>query len=356
MSTVSSSFSHNSRDKLTHQTGSSDTEKLKRRREARNKRILNSGTARLNRIIGLTSNNHLSSPYNEDGFKANETEAQIKANSTNKVSSDSKNVLSEGESKDDTPEVELNSTSALKGGVTKSSEGQQKATPCLPIIDSDSFLRSGNPLVDAFLKTCSEDKSERLASEEVSQSQSQQEFDLNEIMESVLPHFLAQPAANAFLTHKEGEPDAPLAVKGNSKGSIWSPDGRVVSLLRFAALTILILSLLIFGAIQKAGAERESYESERGTLIELPLLGALKPYHVLLSVEIALQTHRYIFLQGTRRPASQGVPSTILQVYELFKFYSASWASLVDDLCLVVFLLGLWALVEPYILPLAMSL
>ncbi|KAI0236493.1 hypothetical protein L0F63_003038, partial [Massospora cicadina] len=147
--------------------------------------------------------------------------------------------------------------------------------PCFPVIDSDSFSRSGNPLIDAFLKTRSEDRSEVSATDEPSQSQTQQDFVLNEIIESVLPRFLAQPSANAFLTSKNGEPAAPRSARGNSRTSIWSPDGRIGSFIRLAILATLVLALLTLGAILKANSDWEIYEFEDGTLMELPLLGAL---------------------------------------------------------------------------------
>lgn len=54
MSTLSDSFPAN-QEPLSPKNGLSDAEKLKKRREARNKRILASGSDRLNRIVGLTA-------------------------------------------------------------------------------------------------------------------------------------------------------------------------------------------------------------------------------------------------------------------------------------------------------------
>lgn len=85
-----------------------------------------------------------------------------------------------------------------------------------------------------------------------------------------------------------------------------------------------------------------------------------------MGIEIGLQTQRYLFSQvrappivvnsqGTRRSAPPGMPGSAMQAYELFKFYSASWASLVDDFCLVVFLIGMWVLFAPVLSPLIRS-
>ncbi|KAJ9049347.1 hypothetical protein DSO57_1025470 [Entomophthora muscae] len=341
-----------SKSRLPSQSSMSDAEKLKKRREARNKRILASGSDRLSRIVGLAVKPKPTfcslDSINKDTEDAPRSPIMSgnfysEPNSTQEVNKNSIHDKSETERAPDKEQQIISSAPE---------NCQEESVFRHPMLDSESFSANNNPLVEAILKTLSEDKREspKPENDELSHIETP---DMQELIGTMFPHFMAQPAADAFqsiLNESDSAPQRSTTRKASK--SIWSPDGRLGTLSRQLFLVALVMSLLNVQMGLKQASEWEAREYEDVALIELPLLGSIKPYHVLLSIEIGLQTQRYFFSQAPQRLAPQGMPGSIKQVYELFKFYSAAWTSMVDDFCLVVFLIGLWVLFEPLLLSL----
>lgn len=137
--------------------------------------------------------------------------------------------------------------------------------------------------MEALLKTLSDEKKELTRPDNGELSPTQTEApDMNELIEAMLPQFLAQPAASAFLTlQNDGGPASPRSPTMKTVKSIWAPDGRVGFLLRQLLLAALVLSLLRLGVSTTAAPEWETRGLQESALVELPYVGSLVRQHSL---------------------------------------------------------------------------